>query len=87
MPRAAATTIFTVSEGVACGETLYDAGAGQFNERAEESAYAGSLFQCYSRPELGDRLGVGGPRVVVLDVRGEELEEAAGGTLASLGDI
>jgi hypothetical protein len=36
--------------------------------------------------ELGDRLGVGRSRVVVLDVRREEFEEAAGGSVASLGD-
>ncbi len=36
--------------------------------------------------ELGDGLGVGGPRVAVADVGGEEFEEAAGGTVAGVGD-
>ena len=36
--------------------------------------------------ELGDGLGVGGPGVGVADVGGEELEEAAGGLVAGVGD-
>ena len=50
MLQTAETTVCAVSEGVACGETLFDTRAERFNERVAGNSYTGFLLRYYSRP-------------------------------------
>ena len=52
VPRAHKIAVFTVSEGGSRGGTRFDAGGERRDGRAEEVPDAGSLFQCYSCPNL-----------------------------------